>query len=96
VATAVGGIPEQVEEGQTGFLVPPADSQSLAARLLEVLANPDLRRRLSWFAADSARRRFDLNRQVEAYLAWYHEREFQNEGPQIEGRRVGSAERALS
>jgi len=41
VASAVGGIPEQVVEGQTGFLVPPADARAIAqavTQLLEVAA----------------------------------------------------------
>ena len=38
VATRVGGLPEVVEHGVTGLLVPPGDPESLAAAVLEVLA----------------------------------------------------------
>jgi glycosyltransferase involved in cell wall biosynthesis len=41
IASAVGGIPEQVLDGQTGWLVPAADERALAGRLAELLANGD-------------------------------------------------------
>ena len=41
VAHAVGGLPEMVEDGLTGFLTPPNDPQVLARRINEVLADPE-------------------------------------------------------
>jgi glycosyltransferase involved in cell wall biosynthesis len=41
IASAVGGIPEQVLDGQTGWLVPPGDERALADRLAELLASGD-------------------------------------------------------
>lgn len=41
IASAVGGIPEQVLDGQTGWLVPAADPRALADRLAELLAGGD-------------------------------------------------------
>jgi glycosyltransferase involved in cell wall biosynthesis len=73
VATAVGGIPEQVEDGLTGFLVPPGDAGQMAERIGRLLNDDDLRRDFSRQAAESARRRFDLERQVNDYLTWYRE-----------------------
>ncbi len=46
VASAVGGLPEYVEEGRTGLLVPPGDSDQLAVALIRVLSDADLRSRL--------------------------------------------------
>jgi glycosyltransferase involved in cell wall biosynthesis len=43
VATAVGGIPEAVIDGQTGLLVPPDDSQALATALDTLIQNPIMR-----------------------------------------------------
>jgi glycosyltransferase involved in cell wall biosynthesis len=40
VATAVGGTPEVVVDGETGLLVPPGDPMALAAALEALLANP--------------------------------------------------------
>lgn len=54
VATRVGGIPEVVEDGVTGVLVPPADGAALAAALQPLLEDPARRARL----AAAARGRF--------------------------------------
>jgi glycosyltransferase involved in cell wall biosynthesis len=43
VATDVGAVREVVEEGQTGYVVPPLDAQALAAAVLRVLDDPDPR-----------------------------------------------------
>jgi glycosyltransferase involved in cell wall biosynthesis len=71
VATAVGGIPEQLEEGASGFLVPPGDAPALAERLGRLLVDQELRARMGLRATDIARCRFDLRRQADAYLDWY-------------------------
>lgn len=73
VATAIGGIPEQVDEGLTGFLIPKGDSHAMAVRTLELLSNDRLREGMGRNAAEIAHRRFDLKHQVESYLSWYHE-----------------------
>jgi len=72
VATAVGGIPEQIEEARTGFLVPVGDAAGLAARITQVFLDHDLKQGMGMQAAESARQRFGLDRQVDAYLDWYH------------------------
>ena len=41
VASAVGGIPEIIQHGQTGLLVPPADSLALAGAIEELLLDPE-------------------------------------------------------
>jgi len=41
VTTIVGGIPELVQPGKTGLLVPPRDSTALASALLQLLEKPD-------------------------------------------------------
>jgi glycosyltransferase involved in cell wall biosynthesis len=73
VATAVGGIPEQIEEGCTGFLVPAGDAIALGARLTQLLSGTDGRQTMGTLAAAAARDRFGLDRQADAYLEWYHE-----------------------
>jgi glycosyltransferase involved in cell wall biosynthesis len=79
VATAVGGIPEQVDDGRTGFLVPMGDVQAMATRLVDVLTDNALQQRLSTQAAEVARQRFDLRLQVDQYLDWYRELVYRNE-----------------
>jgi glycosyltransferase involved in cell wall biosynthesis len=46
VASSVGGIPEQVENGRSGFLVPPGDPVALAAAMVLVLGNSQLAERM--------------------------------------------------
>ena len=46
VATRVGGNPELVEDGKTGYLVPPKDAQALANRIVQLLRSEELRRRM--------------------------------------------------
>jgi len=71
VASAVGGIPEQVVEGRTGFLVPVGDARAMAERVLGLLADEGLRLRMGRQAAGDAARRFGLERMAEEYLAFY-------------------------
>jgi glycosyltransferase involved in cell wall biosynthesis len=46
VATAAGGIPEILEDGEAGVLVPPGDWQAMSSALGRLLADPELRRRM--------------------------------------------------
>ena len=72
VATAVGGIPEQIDDGRTGFLVPPADVSAMASRIVQAL-DADTNQRMSAAAAQEASVRFSLDRHVEDHLKWYKE-----------------------
>jgi len=72
IATAVGGIPDQVIDGRVGFLTAPGSGAEMAARLQELLADAGLRLRLGTEAAERGRH-FGLERQVRAFLAWYEE-----------------------
>lgn len=69
VATKVGGVPEVVEEGVTGLLVPPAVPASLARAILTLAETPALRRTLGEAGAKRVRERFHvvkMARQIEA------------------------------
>ena len=70
VATAVGGVPEVISDGETGRLVPPRDPGALGAALIEVLRDPEGARR----RAEQARlavMQFDIERTVERTLEEY-------------------------
>jgi len=71
IATAVGGIPEQIEDGQTGYLTPAGDAHALAYRVMEFLSDDVCRKNMGITASEVARRKFDLQLQVDAYLSWY-------------------------
>lgn len=73
VASAVGGIPEQVVEGKTGFLVPVGDARTMAARILHLLKDEDLREEMRSQAAEDTVRRFGRERMMGEYLAFYQE-----------------------
>jgi glycosyltransferase involved in cell wall biosynthesis len=66
VATDVGGIPELLEPERTGLMVRAANSGSIAAGLLRLLRDPELRRRLGETARQEATRRFDVRHTVAA------------------------------
>lgn len=60
VATRVGGVAELVEDGVSGFLVPPGDAASLAARLGDLLADPELCRRMGTAGRTAVTARHDV------------------------------------
>jgi glycosyltransferase involved in cell wall biosynthesis len=61
VATAVGGVPEMIEDGVHGLLVAPQDPEALAAGIERVLADRALGRRLGAAARSRQRERYDLS-----------------------------------
>lgn len=71
VATAVGGTPELLQHGQTGLLVPPADSAALAACLGQLVADSALRARLGAAARAHVLACFSLERMVASYQSLY-------------------------
>lgn len=73
VATAVGGVPELVEEGVSGFLTPNEDVEALTAALQRLVDNAELRRQMGEAALRRARERFDVRHTVRAYEALYEE-----------------------
>lgn len=60
VATQIAGIPELVEDGDSGFLVPPGDAKSLADRIGQLLDDPALRNRLAQSAREIVETDFNL------------------------------------
>ena len=71
VASAHGGLPEIVEDGTTGMLVPPGDHGRLAARLRELADDPALGRRLGEAARARVRERFGRERMLAELHALY-------------------------
>jgi glycosyltransferase involved in cell wall biosynthesis len=71
VATAVGGNPELVEEGETGKLVPRGEPRAMAEAMLSYYASPTECRRHGRRARDVAVRRFSMSMMVSNYLELY-------------------------
>jgi glycosyltransferase involved in cell wall biosynthesis len=71
VATRVGGVPEVIDDGRTGLLVPPADAAASAEAWLRLLGDAGLRASLGAAAEREAVRRFDVKETVRRLEARY-------------------------
>ena len=74
VASSVGGNPEVVQDGLTGYLVPCTSEQELTLRLIECLENGELRTRMGTAAHERARNFFTIEKMVDAYTTLYLKR----------------------
>ena len=66
VCTAVGGVPEMIEEPTTGYLVPPRDPGALADRLVRILSDSELAHRMGQAARARVETLFSLRASVSA------------------------------
>jgi glycosyltransferase involved in cell wall biosynthesis len=73
VATAAGGIPEVVEDGVTGFLVPIRDPVALAEALFQVLADPKRRSQMASAGRQRYERLFTAERMVDETIGVFEE-----------------------
>jgi glycosyltransferase involved in cell wall biosynthesis len=73
VATAVGGTPEIVRDGEDGFLVPPGAPAALARRILELLEDAPLRSRLGARGRRIVEREFSIDAMRASYDALYED-----------------------
>jgi glycosyltransferase involved in cell wall biosynthesis len=71
VATSVSGIPEFVEDGRTGSLVPPSDADTLSEALVKYLNDDALSRMAGARALAKAKKEFDLQVQVSRTIKAY-------------------------
>jgi glycosyltransferase involved in cell wall biosynthesis len=71
VATAVGGVPELVEDGVSGILVPNEDHNALVGALQQLVQRADLRAQMAHAARRRAEERFDIRHTVAAYESLY-------------------------
>jgi glycosyltransferase involved in cell wall biosynthesis len=71
VATRVGGIPEIVEHGVTGLLVPPDDPDALAGAIAELLVDPSRARELGEAGRRRAEERFSWETVAERLRGLY-------------------------
>ena len=71
VSCRVGGIPEVVADGETGFLVESGDLEAMAGRIRQLALDGDLRMRMGIAAAEGIRSRFDSARLAEQMELFY-------------------------
>ena len=73
LATLHGGLPELVDDGKTGFLVPERDAEALGARLTDLLASPQMRRKMAVAARKKMEREYDVGVRCAALEDFYDE-----------------------
>jgi N-acetyl-alpha-D-glucosaminyl L-malate synthase BshA len=73
VASRVGGLPEVVEEGVSGFLRPPEDTEGMAEAAIHLLTDPVLHARFSRAGLERVRRHFCSKLVVPQYEGYYQE-----------------------
>ena len=71
ISTDVGAIPEIVDDGKTGIIVPPGDSKALAEAILRLVRDRDLRMKMGMEGRKKAEREYDWDRIVERYEKIY-------------------------
>ena len=71
IGTRVGGIPELIEEGESGYVVNARDVDAISEKILLLLDSPDLRERMGEAGYTIARARFDLRKNVRRVLDLY-------------------------
>jgi glycosyltransferase involved in cell wall biosynthesis len=73
VSTGVTGVPEIVDDGVNGYVVPQHDAEALAGALERLLADPALRERLGAAGRDKVERVFNLQRNGAVLREWLTE-----------------------
>ena len=71
VATRVGGNPELIDHGRTGFLVQPEDARGLAASLVKLLSNPGMMQQFGRQGAERVRQHFSMEQMADRYRDLY-------------------------
>jgi glycosyltransferase involved in cell wall biosynthesis len=73
VASNIGGVPEVVEEGISGYLVPPGRPQPLAEAILKMLGDPAKMQSMGSAGYERVRREFTFEAQTEKLEAIYYQ-----------------------
>ncbi len=73
VGSRVGGIPEYIEEGLTGFLVEPRDPSALADKILLLLQNKDLAERMGQAGRERVEKHFRFDTMIDEIAGLYRE-----------------------
>jgi glycosyltransferase involved in cell wall biosynthesis len=71
IATPVGGVPDVIQDGKNGILTDINDPGILAAKMMDLLTDPDKRKTLGVNARESVLERFTPEKELEANLSVY-------------------------
>jgi glycosyltransferase involved in cell wall biosynthesis len=87
IATAVGGVPELIEDHRSGLLVTPGDADGMAVAILRLLQDAEKRRTMAASAAQRAMQAFSASRMAQGYMELY-ERILPQQMPAANNRRA--------
>lgn len=68
VASNIGGIPLQIQDGENGFLLDPQDIKGFAEKIIELLGNPSLAKEIGKRGKNTVREKFLITRLLSDYL----------------------------
>ena len=71
IGSAVGGIPDQVVDGRNGFLVPPGCPDEIQEKVLSLVADPSLCKRMGKTGRRIAESKFDIRNRIERIIKVY-------------------------
>jgi glycosyltransferase involved in cell wall biosynthesis len=72
VGPCVGGVPDVIDAGTTGIVIPPGDAAAVADAIVRLLEDPELRRKMGAAARERALRLYGTDRLVRDIVALYH------------------------
>ena len=73
ISTKVGGIPEQVDQDETGYLVVPGNTDQTSDAIVRLLADLGLREKFSKNAVLKCENNYSKRQMIDEYLNWYKE-----------------------
>ena len=73
IASRIGGIPDMIQEGDTGFLVPPSDEKALSDRIKWILEHPEEAKKMGYRARVFAQQFFSSDKYTESYKRIFEE-----------------------
>ena len=73
IVTDSGGSPELVQDGKSGFVVPPGEAQPITDRILELYNDRELHKRLGKAALERIRNDFTVEETARQTMALYRE-----------------------
>jgi glycosyltransferase involved in cell wall biosynthesis len=92
IASRVDGLPEVVEDGVTGILVPPAEPEPLARAILQLAADPQRRRAMGVQGRNRVEALFSLDSMIERHETFYERVGGERRTRQLPARQTASAE----